>query len=136
MCDRTTGGATNAILEGFDANRIDSFLDLTGDDFSKFTGVSWNVDGLSIKEWDSFCGAISREVSWQVLLLQEFSAYTGILKRLTGDGHWVFPASSKKGQRRMAIIVHYDAIKFIVKDSFAHSGEGDQDRFQNARHVH
>ena len=45
---------------------------------------------------------------------QEFAHHNRSIKDIVDDGHMVFASSFKKGQRRMAIIVHEKCVQYIV----------------------
>jgi len=70
---------------------------------------------------DDFCHHLESEVSWDVLMLQEF-CFTNEELTETTDGHLVFAQPPLGGQRRSAIILHARVAALVVNSSFQSRG--------------
>ena len=77
--------------------------------------------GISRTDLDRFCMDLGHEISWDILLLQEFS-FTGDEFDFTEDGHRVFAQPPCAGQRRSAIILHAGVAHLAQRPSFQSKG--------------
>jgi hypothetical protein len=57
-------------------------------------------------ELDDFLTDLGREVSWDVIMIQEFSSTTAEIPMYTSLGHRVLAQPPCQGQRRAAVIIH------------------------------
>ena len=70
--------------------------------------ISWNVRKPPRGELDAFMDTLHGDLSWHILLLQEFSGgSTGRLLELRG-GHKLYHNSPQDGRSKVAIVVHRD----------------------------
>ena len=78
---------------------------------------SWNVSGIRLQDFDNFVRELDGEISWGVLLLQEFSGAIQIKEFEDKVRHGVYVAPPTEGSRATCIIVHESIRHWMVHET-------------------
>ena len=85
---------------------------------------SWNVRGCRTADFDTFLGDLENDLSWSILLLQEFTASRFHERFESSAGHLVFLAPPIEGSRACCIVIHASIAHKVIPGSFTHRARG------------